>query len=113
MLLLLMLGMLEVMVVLVVLKELIVFVGGIFERVKSQNSFLGKIIESKNTIFGAKKRSKNRQSQKSTFTLESYIALRGGHRRNFSPAIGEYRFFPLLNIYWWTSVDFEQNILIV
>ena len=55
MLLLLVLRMLEVMVVLLVLKELIVFVGGIFERVKSQNSFLGEIIESKKTIFAAKK----------------------------------------------------------
>jgi hypothetical protein len=38
-LLLLVLGMLEVLVVLVVLKELMVFVGGIFERVKSPNFF--------------------------------------------------------------------------
>ena len=52
MLLLLVLGMLEV---LVVLKELVVFVGGIFERVKSPNFFWGKIIESKKKIFGAKK----------------------------------------------------------
>ena len=37
MLLLLVLGMLEVLVVLVMLKELVVFVGGIFERVKSPN----------------------------------------------------------------------------
>ena len=36
MLLLLVLGMLEVLVVLVVLEELVVFVGGIFERVKSR-----------------------------------------------------------------------------
>ena len=41
MLLLLVLGMLEV---LVVLKELVVFVGGIFGRVKSQNLFLGKFL---------------------------------------------------------------------
>ena len=47
--------MLEVLVVLVVLKELVVFVGGIFERVKSPNFFWGKIIESKKKIFGAKK----------------------------------------------------------
>ena len=59
MILLLVLGMIEVLVVLLVLKELIVFVGGIFERVKSPNFFLGKIIESKKKIFGAKKRSKN------------------------------------------------------
>ena len=42
MLLLLVLGMLEVLVVLVVLvvlEELVVFAGGIFERVKSQNFF--------------------------------------------------------------------------
>ena len=37
MLLLLVLGKLEVLVVLVVLKELVVFVGGIFERVESPN----------------------------------------------------------------------------
>ena len=39
MLLLLVLGMLEVLVVLVVLEELMMFVGGIFERVKSKNYF--------------------------------------------------------------------------
>ena len=55
MLLLLVLGMLEVLVVLVVLKELVVFVRGKFERVKSPNFFWGKIIESKKKIFGAKK----------------------------------------------------------
>ena len=41
--------------VLVVLKELVVFVGGIFERVKSPNFFWGKIIESKKKTFGAPK----------------------------------------------------------
>ena len=41
MLLLLVLGMLEVLVVLVVLKELMVFVGDIFEKVKSPNFFFG------------------------------------------------------------------------
>ena len=46
---------LEVIVVLVVPKELVVFVRGKFERVKSSNFFLGKIIESKKKIFGAKK----------------------------------------------------------
>ena len=55
MLLLLVLGMLEV---LVVLKELVVFVRGKFERVKSPNFFWGKIIESKKKIFGAKKNQK-------------------------------------------------------
>ena len=35
----LVLGMLELLVVRVVLKELVVFVGGIFERVKSPNFF--------------------------------------------------------------------------
>ena len=39
----LVLVMLEVLVVLMVLKELVVFVGGIFERVKSQNFFGGKL----------------------------------------------------------------------
>ena len=58
MLLLLVLGMQEVLVVLVVLKELVVFVRGKFERVKSLNFFLGKIIESKKKIFGAKKNQK-------------------------------------------------------
>ena len=52
MLLLLVLGMLEV---LVVLKELVVFVRGKFEKVKSPNFFGGKIIESKKNFFGAKK----------------------------------------------------------
>ena len=41
--LLLVLGMLEVLVVLVVLKELVVFVGDLFERVKSPNFFLRKL----------------------------------------------------------------------
>ena len=49
---------LEVLVVLVVLKELVVFVRGKFERVKSLNFFWGKIIESKKKIFGAKKNQK-------------------------------------------------------
>ena len=52
MLLLLVLGLQEV---LVVLKELVVFVRGKFERVKPLNCFFGKIIESKKKIFGAKK----------------------------------------------------------
>ena len=47
--------MLEVQVVLVVLKELVMFVGGIFERVESPNFFLWKIIEFKQKVFGAKK----------------------------------------------------------
>ena len=55
MLLLLVLGMLEV---LVVLKELVVFVRGKFEKVKSPNFFWGKIIESKKKFFGAKKNQK-------------------------------------------------------
>ena len=55
MLLLLVLGMLEVLVVLVVLKELVVFVSGIFERVKFPNFFWGEIIESIKKFFGAKK----------------------------------------------------------
>ena len=55
MLLLLVLGMQEVLVVLVVLKELVVFVRDKFERVKSLNFFFGKIIESKKKIVGAKK----------------------------------------------------------
>ena len=55
MLLLLVLGMLDVLVVQVVLKELMVFVGGIFERVKSPNFFGGKYIESKKNNFGPKK----------------------------------------------------------
>ena len=58
MLLLLVLGMLEVLVVLVVLKELVVFVRGKFERVKSPNFFWGKIIESKKKSFGAQKNKK-------------------------------------------------------
>ena len=51
----LVLGMLEVLVVLVGLKELVVFVRDKFEKVKSQNFFGGKIIESKKKNFGAKK----------------------------------------------------------
>ena len=38
-----------------VLEELVVFVGGIFERVKSPKKNLEKIIESKTKSFGAKK----------------------------------------------------------
>ena len=55
MLLLLVLGMLEV---LVVLKLLVVFARGKFERVKSPNFFWGKIIESKKKNVGAKKNQK-------------------------------------------------------
>ena len=55
MLLLLVLGMLEVLVVLVVLEELVVFVGGIFERVKSPNFFFEKIKESIKKICGETK----------------------------------------------------------
>ena len=66
-------GMLEV---LVVLKEMMVFIGGIFERVKSPNFFGGKTMNSKKKLFDPKKNIKNlRQSQKSTFTLESYIVF--------------------------------------
>jgi len=42
-LLLLVLGMLEVLLVLVVREDLVVFVGGIFERVKSSNFFRRKL----------------------------------------------------------------------
>ena len=63
MLILLVLGMLEVMVVLVVLKELVVFVRDKFERVKSLNFFLGEIVESKKKIFGAKKNLKILQTK--------------------------------------------------
>ena len=42
--------------VLVVIKEMVVFIGGIFERIKSPNFFGGKIIESKKKIIGAKKK---------------------------------------------------------
>ena len=59
MLLLLVLGMLEVLVVLVVLKELVVFVGGIFERVKSQNFFGGGNYRIQKESFWCKQRSKN------------------------------------------------------
>ena len=58
MLLLLVLGMLEVLVVLVVLEDLVVFVGGIFERVKSSKKKLEKIIESKKEIFWRTNKSK-------------------------------------------------------
>ena len=59
MLLLLVLGMLEVLVVLVVLKELVVFVRGKFERLKFPSFFWGNIEESKKKNFGAKKKSNN------------------------------------------------------
>ena len=53
MLFLLVLGMLEV---LVVLKDLVVFVGGIFERIKSLIFYWGEIIESEKKIVGAKRK---------------------------------------------------------
>ena len=60
--LLLLLGML---VVLVVLKELVVFVEDVFETVKSQNVFWGKIIEYKRKFLTHKKILKSlRESQK-------------------------------------------------
>ena len=74
MLLLLVLGMLEVLAVLVVLKELVVFVRGEFETVKSPNFFWGENYR----IQKEKNYSKNslRQSQKSTFrVLHSIIPL--------------------------------------
>ena len=40
---------------LVVLEDMVVFVGGIFERVKSPNIFLEKFIESKKTCWHTKK----------------------------------------------------------
>ena len=49
--------MLKVLVVLVVLEELVVFVGGIFERVKSPIFFLEQLIESKKKTVGIKKNS--------------------------------------------------------
>ena len=55
MLLLLELGMLEVLVVLVVLEELVVFVGGIFERVESKDFFFKENYIIQKEIFGAKK----------------------------------------------------------
>ena len=59
MLLLLVMGMLVVLVVLMVLEELVVFVGGIFENVISPNFFCEKFIESKKKIFGTKINKKN------------------------------------------------------
>ena len=47
--------MLDVLVVLVVLKEQVIFVGGIFGRVQSPNFFGGEIIESIKKICGPKK----------------------------------------------------------
>ena len=55
MLLLLVMGMLVVLVVLMVLDELVVFVGRIFENVISPIFFCENFIESKKKIFGAKK----------------------------------------------------------
>ena len=67
MLLLSVLGMLEV------LKELVVFVGEIFKRVNPQTFLRGNYRIKKN---GAKKTKKSlSQCQKTTFTLESYIAF--------------------------------------
>ena len=61
--------MMVVLVVLMVLEELVVFVGGIFENGISTIFFCRKFLESKQKIFGAKKIKKSlRQSQKSTFT---------------------------------------------
>ena len=77
MLLLLVLGMLEVLVLLVVLEDPLMFVGGIFKRVKSPDIFLEKIIESKKKIFGSQNNEKKsfRLSKKSTLTLDTCIAL--------------------------------------
>ena len=77
MLLLLVLGMLEVLVVLI---ELVVFVGEIFERVNAQTYLRGNYRirrrRKKREKNGAKKIQKSlSQSKKTTFTLESYKAL--------------------------------------
>ena len=53
------LGMLEVLVVLIVLKELVVFVEGIFERVESPNFLWGENYRIQKENFWCKKRSKN------------------------------------------------------
>ena len=44
------------LLVLVVLEELVVFVGGIFEKVKSPNLFFEKILESQKNFFLHKKK---------------------------------------------------------
>ena len=68
-LLMLVMRMMVVLVVLMVLEELVVFVYRQFKKNKN-------IIESKKKSFGAKKTLNSlRQSQKSTFTLELYIAV--------------------------------------
>ena len=59
MLLLLVLGMQEVLVVLVVLKELVVFERGKFERVKSQNFFWGENYRIQKENLWGKKKTKN------------------------------------------------------
>ena len=76
MLLLLVLGMMEVLVMLVVLEDLVVFVGGIFERFKSPNLFLEKIWNPKRKFSAQKQIQKSlKQSKKSTLTLDTFIAL--------------------------------------
>ena len=81
MLLLLVLGMLEVLVVLVVLKELVVFVRGKFERVKSLNFFFGKIIESEKKTFGAKNNLKIHKTKP-----KIHLYFRAGVRRQIKSA---------------------------
>ena len=49
---------LEMLEVLVVLEDLVVFVGGIFERDKSPKKFLDKITESEKKIIGVQKKCK-------------------------------------------------------
>ena len=85
MLLLSVLGMLEVLVVLVVLKELVVFVRGEFETVKSPNFFWGKIIKSKKKFFGAKKSLK-------FLKTKSKIHLYFGVVHSFIPLSASYLF---------------------
>ena len=68
--------MMVVLLVLIVLEELVVFVGGIFKISRSPIKKKKKMYRSKKKIFGQKKTQKSlRQSQKFTFTLESYIAV--------------------------------------
>ena len=54
MLLLLVMGMLVVLVVLMVLEEQVVFLGGVFENIISTNFFCEKFIEYKKKLFDAK-----------------------------------------------------------
>ena len=96
------------LLVLGMLEALVVLVEGIFERVKSPNFFVGEIVKSKMKMVGVKQNLKiPNQSQKSTFTLEYYIALFPLHYwfKSYGSCAELVDF-----AYWWSCIRKGQHL---